>query len=143
MNPSSVASGLGGDSGALVIDMRHFDDIAIKPHGVAIIGPGKYVCRARASRGLFGTSRLGKIALELDKHGLAIPHGICPLYALHMPLWTLRRGCQSWHRWPRCQRRLGRCKSHVGPLRSLGHPHDLLAGGACRSTACRLVSLAA
>lgn len=58
-----MANGLGGKDGVLIIDMRNMTNIAVSPSGIATIQTG---------------NRLGDIALELNRHGRGLPHGLCP-----------------------------------------------------------------
>ncbi|KAF7297120.1 Glucooligosaccharide oxidase [Mycena indigotica] len=61
---SYIANGLGGRNGALVIDMSNFKKISVNSAAkTAVIETG---------------NRLGDIALALNNHGLAMPHGTCP-----------------------------------------------------------------
>lgn len=61
---SYTALGLGGQDGALVIDMSEFKSIDVDKH------PGK------ASIG--GGALLGDVALALNEQGRGMPHGACP-----------------------------------------------------------------
>ncbi|KAF8633806.1 hypothetical protein AX15_001248 [Amanita polypyramis BW_CC] len=60
---SYVANGLGGTNGSLVVDLRLLNGVSV--HGSRL---------ATAQTG----NRLGDLALQLNDHGLALPHGICP-----------------------------------------------------------------
>ncbi|CAA7263467.1 unnamed protein product [Cyclocybe aegerita] len=61
---SYIANGLGGKNGVLVLDMSSFNAVSVDPlTNVATIGPG---------------NRLGDVALALNNHGRAMPHGTCP-----------------------------------------------------------------
>ncbi|KAJ7270858.1 glucooligosaccharide oxidase [Mycena rebaudengoi] len=61
---SYIANGLGGENGTLVIDMSRFATVTVNAAAkTAVIGTG---------------SRLGEIAVALNKYGLAMPHGTCP-----------------------------------------------------------------
>jgi len=65
---SYAAYGLGGRNGALVIDLRRIKQISVdSKSGEAVIGSG---------------SRLGDMALDLNTHGRALPHGTCPYVGL-------------------------------------------------------------
>ncbi|PFH46160.1 Glucooligosaccharide oxidase [Amanita thiersii Skay4041] len=59
---SYVANGLGGANGALVVDLKGLSQITVSSN-TATIGTG---------------NRLGDVALALNDHGRAIPHGTCP-----------------------------------------------------------------
>ncbi|GAA6020913.1 hypothetical protein JCM11491_000064 [Sporobolomyces phaffii] len=60
---SYASFGLGGTDGALVVDLSKFKSISVDSAGKASIGAG---------------SRLGDIALALNKKGWALSHGTCP-----------------------------------------------------------------
>ncbi|PPQ72041.1 hypothetical protein CVT24_008082 [Panaeolus cyanescens] len=61
---SYIANGLGGKDGAVVIDLRLLNTVSVDPSTkIATIGPG---------------IRLGDLALLLNEHGRAMPHGLCP-----------------------------------------------------------------
>ncbi|KAF9037140.1 glucooligosaccharide oxidase [Panaeolus papilionaceus] len=61
---SYIANALGGKDGAVVVDLSLFNTIEYDGStNVATIGPG---------------TRLGDLALILDGHGSAMPHGLCP-----------------------------------------------------------------
>ncbi|GAA5906564.1 FAD-dependent oxidoreductase [Sporobolomyces salmoneus] len=64
---SYASFGLGGTDGALVIDMSKFKSIKVDSTGKASIGAG---------------SRLGDIALALNKKGWALSHGTCPFVGI-------------------------------------------------------------
>ncbi|KAK0240537.1 hypothetical protein EDD85DRAFT_788572 [Armillaria nabsnona] len=65
---SYIANGLGGKNGSLVVDMSNFSNVTLDVStNLAIIQPG---------------SRLGDIALALNDHGRAIPHGHCSTVGL-------------------------------------------------------------
>ncbi|KAJ7191194.1 glucooligosaccharide oxidase [Mycena pura] len=60
---SYIANGLGGNNGALVVDMRNLKAITVRSsNNTAIIETG---------------NRLGNLALALNAAGRAIPHGTC------------------------------------------------------------------
>ncbi|KAG6917469.1 hypothetical protein DXG01_002446 [Tephrocybe rancida] len=61
---SYIANGLGGQDGALVLDLQYLNNITVDDiTGVAVIESG---------------NRLGDIAATLGKAGRALPHGVCP-----------------------------------------------------------------
>ncbi|GAA5934338.1 FAD-dependent oxidoreductase [Sporobolomyces koalae] len=60
---SYASYGLGGNDGALVVDLSKFKSITVDDSGRASIGAG---------------SRLGDIALALNKKGWGLSHGTCP-----------------------------------------------------------------
>ncbi|KDR73360.1 hypothetical protein GALMADRAFT_251979 [Galerina marginata CBS 339.88] len=61
---SYIANGLGGKSGAVVVDMSNFNTVTVdQTTNIAVIGTG---------------NRLGEVALALNDKGRAIPHGVCP-----------------------------------------------------------------
>ncbi|KAF8625309.1 hypothetical protein AX15_005440 [Amanita polypyramis BW_CC] len=60
---SYIANGLGGQSGALVIDLQNLKQISVSPDGTATIQTG---------------NRLGNVAEGLNNNGRALPHGTCP-----------------------------------------------------------------
>ncbi|KAK0445462.1 hypothetical protein EV421DRAFT_1796694 [Armillaria borealis] len=65
---SYIANGLGGKNGSLVVNMSNFSNVTLDVStNLAIIQPG---------------SRLGDIALALNDHGRAIPHGHCSTVGL-------------------------------------------------------------
>ncbi|KAM0748147.1 Glucooligosaccharide oxidase [Meredithblackwellia eburnea MCA 4105] len=59
--------GLGGVSGALVIDLEKFNIIRVTAKGTAKIGAG---------------TRLGDVVLKLAARGRALPHGDCPFIGM-------------------------------------------------------------
>ncbi|GAA5992204.1 hypothetical protein JCM11641_001014, partial [Rhodosporidiobolus odoratus] len=60
---SYASYGLGGDDGALVVDLNNFRDVRVDEKGVAKVGAG---------------NRLGDIYLALDNQGWAFAAGTCP-----------------------------------------------------------------
>lgn len=60
---SYIANGLGGKNGAVVIDLRNLKQITVSSSGIATIQTG---------------NRLGNVAVGLNDHGRALPHGTCP-----------------------------------------------------------------
>jgi FAD/FMN-containing dehydrogenase len=62
---SYASYGMGGGDGALVIDLREFNNIHVDSNGIATIGAG---------------NRLGQVSQKLAESGSgrAIPHGLCP-----------------------------------------------------------------
>ncbi|KAJ7737756.1 glucooligosaccharide oxidase [Mycena metata] len=61
---SYIANGLGGNNGALVVDLSKLKAITVRPsNNTALIETG---------------NRLGDIALALNAKGRALPHGTCP-----------------------------------------------------------------
>ena len=65
---SYIANGLGGDDGALVIDLSLLKNITVDANtGTAVIQPG---------------ARLGAVALALNDQGRALPHRTCPYVGL-------------------------------------------------------------
>ncbi|KAH9484717.1 Xylooligosaccharide oxidase [Psilocybe cubensis] len=61
---SYIANGLGGKDGVVVVDMSNFKTVTVDSQTkVASIGVG---------------NRLGDVALALNAHGRALPHGTCP-----------------------------------------------------------------
>ncbi|KAM0751378.1 Glucooligosaccharide oxidase [Meredithblackwellia eburnea MCA 4105] len=60
---SYASYGLGGEDGALVIDLSAFRNITVLADGSAVVGAG---------------SRLGDIALALNDQGRGLAHGTCP-----------------------------------------------------------------
>ncbi|KAL1733556.1 hypothetical protein EV714DRAFT_281638 [Schizophyllum commune] len=60
---SYVAGGLGGEDGSLVVDLSNFKDIVVdEVTNTVQVGAG---------------NRLGDVALRLNDHGRALPHGRC------------------------------------------------------------------
>ncbi|KAK7039845.1 Glucooligosaccharide oxidase [Favolaschia claudopus] len=60
---SYIANGLGGRNGALVVDLSKLKQITVRPsNNTALIETG---------------NRLGDVALALNAHGRAMPHGSC------------------------------------------------------------------
>lgn len=58
---SYIANGLGGKNGALVVDMSNFSNVTVHVgSGTATIQSG---------------NRLGDVAVALNAHGRALPHG--------------------------------------------------------------------
>lgn len=60
---SYIANGLGGKNGAVVIDLRNLKEITVSSSNIATIQTG---------------NRLGNVAVGLNVHGRALPHGTCP-----------------------------------------------------------------
>ncbi|KAF8633802.1 hypothetical protein AX15_001244 [Amanita polypyramis BW_CC] len=60
---SYIANGLGGTNGSLVIDLRILTSISVNNSSMVTVQTG---------------NRLGGVAVELNNHGLALPHGTCP-----------------------------------------------------------------
>ena len=60
---SYIANGLGGKNGAVVIDLRNLKEITVSSSNIATIQTG---------------NRLGNVAVGLNDHGRALPHGTCP-----------------------------------------------------------------
>ncbi|PPQ96356.1 hypothetical protein CVT26_005043 [Gymnopilus dilepis] len=61
---SYIANGLGGKDGSVVVDLSNFKTVTVDSStNIATIGTG---------------NRLGDIALALNNHGRALPHGTCP-----------------------------------------------------------------
>ncbi|KAF8886861.1 glucooligosaccharide oxidase [Gymnopilus junonius] len=61
---SYIANGLGGKNGSIVVDLSNFKTVTVDSStNIATIGTG---------------NRLGDIALALNDHGRALPHGTCP-----------------------------------------------------------------
>ncbi|KAK2464781.1 hypothetical protein APHAL10511_003199 [Amanita phalloides] len=60
---SYIANGLGGENGALVINLQKLTQITVSSNGIATIQTG---------------NRLGNVASGLNNYGRALPHGTCP-----------------------------------------------------------------
>ncbi|KAK0210385.1 hypothetical protein DFS33DRAFT_1370860 [Desarmillaria ectypa] len=92
---SYIANGLGGENGSLVVDMSNFSNVTLDlSTNLAIIQPG---------------SRLGDIALALNDHGRAIPHG----HLAQLALVDMRNFCFAHGSWGFVSRQWGLTLDHI------------------------------